>query len=785
MRISVGKSRKDINWRVEEYTWSELCDRLSETIRTPETINQYKSMTKDEKSQAKDVGGFVGGVVEGRRTKNNIQSRTLITLDADYASRNLWDTVAVFFDNAACCYSTHSHQPNAPRLRIVFPLDREVTPEEYEPIARRVAGWIGIDQFDVTTYETARLMFWPSTSSDGEFIFEYQDGDFICADDILDTYVDWHNTLEWPLGTTEDRVRLKQASAQGDPSGKPGAVGLFCRAYDIPSAIETFLPEVYIPCDTGDRYTYADGSTAAGVVIYDNGKFAYSHHATDPAGGVLCNAFDLVRLHKFSDLDYEMDKSTPVNLLPSYKAMTELVMDDPVSKQLSVSEKLAEAQTVFDEDVEEVSYDWASQLSFDKNDRVKPTTDNLVVIIDNDPNLAGKVAMNKFTGAWNVLGDLPWRKVRAGEDKMWADTDDSGLRYYIEKTYEISNANKVSDALNVVTMRHEFHPVCDYLNSLHWDGIKRGEYLFSHYMGAEDNLYTRTATRKWLTAAVARVMEPGIKFDNMVVLVGAQGIGKSYLGNKLGRQWFSDTFVTVQGKDAYDQLKGSWIIEMGELSAMKRAEVESIKLFISKQEDTYRAAYSRRTTSNKRQCVFYGTTNEDSFLRDATGNRRFWPIGCDVSKRVHDVFSLTSDDVDQIWAEAVHWYRQGESLFMPADIAALAALEQEKYMALDPRIGLVEKYLDRRLPKNWDNLDITARRNFIQGYTTLDDESEATIRTRISIPELAYELFGEESINSYQAKEYHGILTSIKGWSKSAPEDTPFGRQPVFKRTGQ
>ena len=777
MHISTGKSRLDINWKVKNVSWETLCKKLSTPVRTKETVEQYHEMNKDDKANAKDVGGFVGGTVAGRRTKSNVQSRSLVTLDADYADKDVWDRVTSLLDYAMCCYSTHSHTKRNPRLRFVVPLSREVTPEEYEPIARQVANDIGIEQFDVTTYETSRLMFWPSVPIDGDYFYRVSTGEFLDPDEMLSRYDDWHDTTQWPISSQETTVRAKQAKQQGDPESKPGLVGVFCRQYDVRSAIETFLSDVYEPC--GDRYTYKEGSTSAGAVVYGDGRFLYSHHSTDPAGGVLCNAFDLVRLHKFGDKDIDIPAGSPITAYPSYKTMLDFVSNDPACKEEILAEKISEAKEVFSEDDDTA---WAEKLTVDKKGAIESTISNATVILEHDPNLKGKFAQNLFTNRLTTIGDLPWKKCENNVDgEVWSDLDDSALRYYLEKTYGLSSKDKIADALNMVMLNHAFHPIQDYLNSLKWDGIERTERIFVRFFGAEDSAYTRAVTRKWFTAAVSRAMQPGCKFDNMIVLVGSQGIGKSYFGKLLGKGWYSDTFNTLNGKDAYEQLKGCWILEMGELSVMKKAEVESVKMFISKQEDNYRSAYNRHVASYKRQCVFYGTTNDDSFLRDRTGNRRFWPIGCHPEDATDDVFSLTERDIDQIWAEVMTWYKDGESLYLTREEAALAEAEQAKYTSEDPRLGAVEAYLDMPIPENWQAMNKTDRRNYIQGF--LPYEGELVQREQVSVVELAYELYGEEVLQPWQAKEYHNILIGMNGWRKGGRKvDSVYGRQVMYER---
>lgn len=795
MRISIGASRKDTHWKVTDLSWEELCERLSSPTRTQESVREYASMSAADKSSRKDVGGFVGGVVKdnGRRLTANIVSRSVVTLDADYASAYAWDNIEVMFDNAACCYSTHSHRPEKPRLRYVVPLDREVTPEEYEPIARQIASDFGIEQFDVTTYETARLFYWPSVPRDGEFFFRRQDGEFVCADAILDRYNDWRDTTEWPISSSEEKVRVKRTKAQGDPTSKPGIVGRFCRTYDVPSAIETFLSDVYEPCADSNRYTYIHGTTAAGVVLYNDGQFAYSHHATDPAGGHLCNAFDLVRLHKFSELDTESDPDTPVTRLPSFVAMRNLASKDPGVKRVMAEELMEKARQAFsdpldgqqsdDDEGRRPNIDWAAKFDTDQHGRPTVTTNNFVLILENDDNIKGALAINLLKDMPCIVGDVPWRECRDRKNgDQWTDADSAALTHYIETTYGLYNVSKLSTALTVVASKRAFHPVRDYLNGLEWDGVPRGERLFVDYFGAEDSLYTRTVTRKWLTAAVARVMNPGCKFDNLIVLVGSQGIGKSYLGRRLGREWFSDTLVTMQGKDAYDQLKGCWIIEIAELSAMKKSEIENTKMFISKQEDNYRGAYKEFAQVNKRQCVFYGTTNDDAFLRDYTGNRRFWPIGTDTGATECSVFDLTDGDIDQIWAEATHWYKSGESLYLPKNVVTLAKEKQDEFMVDDPRIGAIEEYLDRPIPKNWEEMTKQQRRDYIQGLGFPDDDTPKMTRNTISVPELAYEMYNKEDLPPWMAKEYHNLLCSLPGWRKACRKRTAYGRQVIYQR---
>ena len=316
--IATGSSRRSASWKTKEMLWSEFVDKLGRVTRTQETQQEYFRMPKEERDNAKDVGGFVGGTLKGGRRKiDAVLQRRLITLDMDSitAGEDPWPTVELILGCAAVLYSTHSHTAKAPRLRLVLPLSRPVSPEEYEAIARRIAGDIGIDMCDDTTYEPHRLMYWASASSDGEFRYEVQDGPWLDADEQLARYADWKDPTQWPVSSRKSGTIRRLADKQGDPTAKDGIVGAFCRTYSVEDAIEAFLPDVYIKGENG-RYTYKGGSTSGGLVIYEDGRFAYSHHSTDPTCGKLCNAFDLVRIHMFGKDDEGKPANTAANNLP-------------------------------------------------------------------------------------------------------------------------------------------------------------------------------------------------------------------------------------------------------------------------------------------------------------------------------------------------------------------------------------------------------------------------------------------------------------------------------------
>lgn len=769
LNIATGRSRRETNWKNKEWQWSELVSKLSETHRTAETYAEYVTSKKTRQDEIKDIGGFVGGYLSnGRRKTANVLNRQLITLDLDFASADVWIDFTLMYGNAAVLYSTHKHSEDQPRYRLVMPLDREVMTDEYEAISRKLAGILGIEYFDHTTFQAERLMYWPSTSKDGQYIFEYQDGDWLSADAMLATYRDWRDTSEWPVSDRIGAILKRTMQKQGDPLEKPGIIGAFCRTYTISEVIETYLPEVYEECADG-RYSYKEGSTAGGLVVYDD-KYAFSHHGTDPTSGKLCNAFDLVRLHKYGLRDEDARIDTPGNKLPSFVAMQEFCTKDAKVRVLLGSERLQEAKDEFSETLEEdepveTNDEWLAELDVDRKGNYYNTIDNVLLILENDPYLKGKIAYDDFEKCEVAVKNLPWRKIDQ-QTRRLIDKDDANIRHYIEKHYGISGALKVKDAMGVLSTKTNFHPIKDYLNSLEWDGNCRIEDLLIEYQGAADTAYTRAVTRKILTAAVTRVFRPGAKFDNVLTLVGKQGLKKSTLIAKLGKQWFSDSFSTIKGKESFEQLQGVWLVEIAELAGLAKAEVESIKHFITKRDDRYRVAFGHRTESFPRQCVFFATTNKTDFLRDATGDRRYWPVMVHETQPTKDVFKdLTDNEIDQVWAEAVYLFKKGESIYLDTELEKEATLIQKRHSEEHPWTGIINQYLDVKLPDNWAKIGKYDRLAFLQNDEL---QAEGTVyRDRVCVIEIWVEALNrKDSIDERSAKVIHNIMRNMEGWKE-------------------
>lgn len=796
MVITTAPSRLSKNWKVQEISFERLVERINHPTVTNETYLEFAESEKEVKANIKDVGGFVLGRLKannGRRTGDNLESRSGIALDLDFLNKSDLKTVNGKLKEIGykyCLYSTHSSTPEKPRIRILFPLKREVNPDEYEFLTRYICEQIGLNFFDKTTAQPVRLMFWPSVSVDMQDTFisdsnlEFEP---LAPDSIFSIYPNWTDRTTWPVFPGETPTLKDSDKKLDDPRDKKGIIGLFCRTYSIPEVIETYLSDVYEPTDEEDRYTYKPGSSAKGAVLYGRAEyqedvFLYSFHDTDPVSGKMCNAFDLVRIHKFGDTKASMKK------------MEALAFEDRRVKSLMAKETAENTQDFIESVRSDPDYkkeEWREvfeelQKTLDKDERNRnknaSTIYNVLQILRRDLFFAESYYYDSFADKVVIKANsLPWPGPK--EQRNWKDSDDDGLRMYLEKTYGIRGKETVLSGLNISFEERSVHPVKDYLESLEWDGTSRVDTLLIDYFGAEDNVYTRDVIRKALVAAITRIYEPGAKFDTMPILVGPQGIGKSTFINKIGKDWYSDSVTDFVGKDSYELLQNNWLIEIPELNGFSRYEMNQIKHFLSKQVDEYRAPYQRRKESHPRQCIFFGTTNDEVFLRDKTGNRRFWPVQLGVNQPTKNVFKdLTDEEIDGIWAEAYVDYRLGEDLYLEGESKTISESEQRKRLEDDPREGMIVEFIKRPIPIDWDKWSLEQRQAYWLDPESFDDV-ETKKRDRICAQEIGQELF-DIPASKMDYRFSKGINDILKGLEGAERLDKAVRFYSLYRTTG-
>ncbi|OFV69605.1 virulence-associated E family protein [Acetobacterium wieringae] len=774
LNIAYGNSRAAKQWSNKNIRFDELKERLKVTIRTSESAEEYAKFSKAKRDDAKDHGGFVAGVLKGgRRRIDSVESRSMVALDGDRIDEAFLLDYEKNTAYTSVLYTTHSHTDENPRVRLVFPLTRDVNQEEYVAVARYLAQMLGMDYFDECSYQPNQLMYWPSTPANGTFLYKEIDGDWINPDDILLAHPEWTDPTRLPTSSRESKANTANFQKVQDPLEKEGVVGLFNRVFfPVTLAIDTFLSDVYEPTDSDSRFHLIASSSMAGVEIKENGKFVYSHHAKDPAYLKLCNAFDIVRIHKFGNDDDNK----------SFKSMCEFAMKQEKVKLRVLEERQSQIDDDFSDDG-----DWRSKLRYMPRSKcLENSVWNLMLILNNDTDFAN-IAFNEMAGRIEITGSVPWE--RPVDNRFWRDADTAQMKALIDIKYQSFSSRNHDVAFTKAVEDRHFHPARDYFDSLpEWDKVQRIESLLIDYFGAEDNTYTKATMRKTLIAAVARTYHPGVKFDSALILVGTQGIGKSTFFSKLAGSWFSDslTLTDMKDKSGAEKLQGFLILELGEMAGMKKVDIEIIKSFLSRTDDIYRPSYGRVVESHPRQCIVVGSTNaENGFLRDITGNRRFWPVNVH-SESAKKSWQLTENEVSQIWAETLYLYNQGENLYLEGKDLIIAEEQQKQAMETDERQGLVEDYLNTLLPENWESMSLFERKNFLSGDDFGGSKIGTVERKQVCNAEIWCECFGNNlsAIKSADSYAIAAIMIKIDGWEKSSKRKkiSLYGQQRMYEK---
>lgn len=368
--------------------------------------------------------------------------------------------------------------------------------------------------------------------------------------------------------------------------------------------------------------------------------------------------------------------------------------NDPILEfegEIKETPKLSEEKAKEQEKELKEDEGWESRLDRTQNDgRPRNTFHNIELILK---NAVGEklFVKNTFVNRDSYGLDTPWGRKKG--DPL-SDVCLVNIKSWLVKAYRIeTQTNLILEVVKQIASENSFHPVRDYLDRLTWDGKPRiNTWLKTHLGATAPEPYLTEVSRKTLCAMIARVYQPGVKFDHMLILEGKQGVGKSSVCRILASQeWFSDTSVDINSKDGMLNLQGAWVVEISELMAMKKVESEAYKSFFSRSVDRVRSPYNRMWEDYPRQCIFIGSTNESSYLKDKSGNRRFWPVEIDHC----DQASLRRDR-NQLFAEAKWvWELTGEPLYLDLPESAEQALEyQERRVGDDEETVMLGELLE-------------------------------------------------------------------------------------------
>ncbi|MDE6035212.1 MAG: virulence-associated E family protein, partial [Ruminococcus sp.] len=395
----------------------------------------------------------------------------------------------------------------------------------------------------------------------------------------------------------------------------------------------------------------------------------------------------------------------------------------------------------------------------------------------NDPKYKGKIEFNELT------------QMRTFNREDWRDVTENRIKLHLEKEYSLfTSIDSINQICSIIADDNSYHPIKEYLEAVQWDGVQRLKSVFTDLLGATDNIYTKSVAVVTFVGAVARIFEAGVKFDTCTVFVGKQGIGKSKFINKIAvkPEWFTDGVTTFDGKDFYESIQGKWIIELGEGTAFQKSIKERSKQAIASQQDFYRRPYGRNPEQRPRQCVFIGTTNNYDFLKDETGDRRYYPIDVNISQATKNIDKdLISEYISQLWAEAVHLYRNGQCIYIQgSQVLALAEQEQRKHFDEGPLQSDIYNFLEIPITSDWYTLSLETRRNYIIDYQNSNASSGAYRCDRVSVKKIACELFAydlNQPINRKFSLDIARTLTAL-GWNKTGKTEwiKPYGNVKVY-----
>lgn len=760
--LSVAPSVSSRRWEAATLTWERLVDRAHH----PESV--------------KDCGGYVAGRLKGTaRRKGQVEYRSAVTLDADAASETL-PAVVAGLGLRALVHSTYSHTRAHPRYRVIFPImGPGLSEEEYPRVARGLIEALGEAQFDPGSTQPERLMFWPATANPDEYEVVECDGETATAQGLLRDF--------GGLQATPDHM----PGSKRDPLGLPGVAGAFNRVYDMARAVETFhLP--YDPVDgEPNRWHYTPAESEGGVIVYPDG-YVFSNHASDPAYGRALSMFDLVALHVYGGEDRAA--GVPQSTAPADRPSIQRAMREFAARPEIVTELVAVdfADVDGDEDGARGLPEWV--LEFHLHPKTgKPLDDvhNWDLLMRHDPVLRA-LARNEMDLTTVTRRPFPWRAVEAGKDDALTNADRAQISAHLQRAYNMPRPaqEQLNGVIDMVAQDNAFHPVVEYLECLEWDGISRVE---TYLPGAQDD-YTRRVARLVAVQAVARALDPGVKVDNCLILTGRQGLGKSWFVETMARGW-TCTLGPIEGgglRDTVMAMTRSWITVADEGFAMKKADAEALKQFVTLTHDVIRLPYAREHVKLPRRQVIWGTTNDAVFLRAQEGNRRFLIV--EVAEKL-DFGKYSDEYVGQVWAEAVHIWKtsrdeygleRNPELFLSVEEEAAAESVRSMATEEDSMTGLIQAYLDTLVPENWVEMSPEERISWLR------DEEQGIVSGTHPIDVVCSLEIWEIALQRERGKhsrvdilQITNALKQLPGWFGPMPKPTrlPFyGPQRVFAR---
>lgn len=637
-----------------DITWTDLCDWIAHATPTAATKNDLPLIK---------LATFAGNY------RNDANLQAISGIEGDYDGEKVQPSAAAALLMAkgvqAFIYTSPSHQPGSPRFRVLCPLSRPHTPNERRALVGRLNGVLG--GICASESFTPSQAFYVGSVAGGHPVqcwrVEGRTLDTVEGLPIIapPPQSDGHGKDRKPLGQGEQAANIAAAigalnaidpndldyhenrnvtfafrqatSTLVDEATSRTMWDIWCATYNRPGEVDSEGdPKINNPAKNEKLWRSADNGTQLGWSHLHWKAYGKPPQATTADAMML-----------FSGATYQ---------LPPGASATPLQPAQP--QQLDGYEEVISTAT---------------------GDNGKNTLIETVKLLHG--NLP--VSFDEFSQTVSAVRPLPWDK-HSTYPRPWTDLDTIHCQLYTQAFFIRPGKETVHDAVAIIANRHRRHQVRDYLDALQWDGIQRLPQLAHKYFSAQDTAYARTVWTKFMIGAVARIIKPGCKMDNVIILEGPQGTMKSSaIAALAGEEWFNDALPDLHKPDAAIQLAGKWFTEVGEMSAVRRSDVETTKAFIARRVDRFRAPYDKIAADHPRQSVFVATTNDEHYLKDQTGNRRFWPLTCGTI----DIDAIKTDR-DQLWAESLTRYRNRERWWLDDDETKLAEIEQEERREVDP-----------------------------------------------------------------------------------------------------
>lgn len=807
--VMTSRSGNSTKWKNSALTLKEFKKYLGKPSIIDIKTADYHAMSNADKAVIKLRNpAFFTGYFNGKRSNHTIETRSAIVFDID--SKFPSDFYEYMKDNCQWSfyiYESLSSLPTHQKYRVILFLDKDIKANEYEPVARKLASDLRIIDFvDKTCYKKAQLMYSPVffTDSDNK-LNEYHKGieSKVSSKEILGTFKNVLDIAEWKTAKDEGAMHVSSEMQLGDPREKAGLVGAFCKWVEsVPNAIEMFgLPYQH---EHEDRYSYTLGESANGFVVYDDGQYSHSNHESDPANnGHDNNAFDLVRIHKFRELDTKDVYADPTKA-PSYKAMIDMLDNNKEFKKqwqailnaASLDAIMVDIDEDFSEFIEEdvtpeskkktkktkkrkrinvngkmIDYnpfadteafaekwgEFVNTLERTKESGIpKPTRENLQKLLLKSPQFGGRIVFDEFRRCIAYVGKKQW----AIKGEEWQDHDTTSLLIFCETQGMRYSKQDINDGVRQAAMYNSYNSLRDFYESglPEWDGTPRIDTMFHDFLGAEDSEVNALIARKTLLGGLQRALVHGESSVHAVpILAGEQGAGKSRFWQKLcpNPDWFADSKINIGHKDGMSVLGGSFIFELGELASLKKADVDEIKSFISSSKDKYRPSHMQYDVTIPRHNIFVGSVNGDEFLNDPTGNRRWKVVVCQGKSTNRLNEKMTEDVVLQLWAEAMelrnagvpHWYDESEE-----DMTEEVANEHVVRGALE-EVAVIAATSYK--PENWELLDGAGKLDVLNHIAmgTFDEELTEPPAERVQVRHIAEMLnVPPEMLGRYQTQ---------------------------------